>query len=68
MRKITSNLEKISPVPQEDTIKYFFFITGEAMMARAKNFGSKSQFSYAQGMKTPSCDVLYKLGVGRVNY
>uniref|UniRef100_U5EXV9 J domain-containing protein n=1 Tax=Corethrella appendiculata TaxID=1370023 RepID=U5EXV9_9DIPT len=40
----------------------------EAMMARAKSFGSKSQYAQAQQLKTTSCDVLYRLGVGRVTY
>lgn len=41
----------------------------EAMITRAKNFGSRSQFSQAQAIKTPSCDVLYRLGVaGKTAY
>ncbi|XP_039441573.1 dnaJ homolog subfamily B member 14-like [Culex pipiens pallens] len=40
----------------------------DAMMARAKSFGSRTQINQAQQLKMPSCDALYKLGVGRVNY
>nr|XP_019530186.2 dnaJ homolog subfamily B member 14-like [Aedes albopictus]XP_029722998.1 dnaJ homolog subfamily B member 14-like [Aedes albopictus] len=40
----------------------------DAMMARAKNFGSRTQLNQAQQLKMPSCDALYKLGIGRVNY
>lgn len=40
----------------------------DAMMARAKNFGSRTQLNQAQQLKMPSCDSLYKLGIGRVNY
>jgi DnaJ homolog subfamily B member 12 len=35
----------------------------EAMMSRARSFGSRSQYAQAQALKTPSCDALYKLGV-----
>jgi DnaJ family protein B protein 12 len=37
----------------------------EAMMARARSFGSRSQYAQAQALKMPSCDSLYRLGVGR---
>ncbi|XP_062561461.1 dnaJ homolog subfamily B member 12-like [Armigeres subalbatus] len=40
----------------------------DAMMVRAKNFGSRTQLNQAQQLKMPSCDALYKLGIGRVNY
>ncbi|XP_058823812.1 dnaJ homolog subfamily B member 14-like [Topomyia yanbarensis] len=40
----------------------------DAMMARAKSFGSRTQLNQAQQLKMPSCDALYKLGIGRVNY
>lgn len=40
----------------------------EAMVARARNYGSRSQFASAQALKTPSCDTLYRLGIGRINY
>ncbi|XP_055547825.1 dnaJ homolog subfamily B member 12-like [Wyeomyia smithii] len=40
----------------------------DAMMARAKSFGSRTQLNQAQQLKMPSCDALHKLGVGRVNY
>lgn len=33
----------------------------EAMLARARTFGSKSQYAQAQNLKTPSCDNLYRL-------
>jgi len=35
----------------------------EAMMSRARSFGSRTQYATAQALKTPSCDALYKLGV-----
>lgn len=35
----------------------------EAMMSRARSFGSRTQYAQAQALKTPSCDALYKLGV-----
>lgn len=31
------------------------------MMARARSFGSKSQFAQAQALKVPSCDNLYRI-------
>ena len=34
----------------------------DMMMARARSFGSKTQFAQAQEMKTPSCDNLYRIG------
>ncbi|XP_075167747.1 dnaJ homolog subfamily B member 12 [Haematobia irritans] len=37
----------------------------EAMMARARSFGSRAQFAQAQGLKMPSCDNLSKIGVTR---
>uniref|UniRef100_A0A1B0AV00 J domain-containing protein n=1 Tax=Glossina palpalis gambiensis TaxID=67801 RepID=A0A1B0AV00_9MUSC len=37
----------------------------EAMMARARSFGSRAQLANAQGLKTPSCDNLSKIGVTR---
>ncbi|XP_053695124.1 dnaJ homolog subfamily B member 14-like [Sabethes cyaneus] len=40
----------------------------DAMMARAKSFGSRSQLTNAQQLKMPSCDALYRIGVGRVNF
>ena len=40
----------------------------EGMMSRAKSFGSRTQYQNAQQMKMPSCDSLYKLGIGKVNY
>uniref|UniRef100_A0A182MVM8 J domain-containing protein n=1 Tax=Anopheles culicifacies TaxID=139723 RepID=A0A182MVM8_9DIPT len=40
----------------------------DAMIGRAKSFGSRSQFQQAQQLKTPSCDALYRLGIGVVQY
>ncbi|XP_055644322.1 dnaJ homolog subfamily B member 1-like [Toxorhynchites rutilus septentrionalis] len=40
----------------------------DAMMSRAKSFGSRTQLNQAQQLKMPSCDALYKLGIGRVKY
>uniref|UniRef100_A0A1I8N8I4 J domain-containing protein n=1 Tax=Musca domestica TaxID=7370 RepID=A0A1I8N8I4_MUSDO len=37
----------------------------EAMMARARSFGSRAQFAQAQGLKMPSCDNLSKIGITR---
>uniref|UniRef100_A0A1A9WI20 J domain-containing protein n=1 Tax=Glossina brevipalpis TaxID=37001 RepID=A0A1A9WI20_9MUSC len=37
----------------------------EAMMARARSFGSRAQLAHAQGLKMPSCDNLSKIGVTR---
>lgn len=33
---------------------------GEAMMSRARSFGSRTQYAQAQALKTPSCDALYR--------
>uniref|UniRef100_A0A2M4AL46 Putative chaperone protein dnaj n=1 Tax=Anopheles triannulatus TaxID=58253 RepID=A0A2M4AL46_9DIPT len=40
----------------------------DAMIGRAKSFGSRAQFQQAQQMKMPSCDTLYRLGIGHVQY
>ncbi|KAG5681715.1 hypothetical protein PVAND_011125 [Polypedilum vanderplanki] len=41
----------------------------EAMMSRARSFGSRTQYAQAQALKTPSCDALYRLGIsGRTSY
>lgn len=40
-------------------------LKGEAMMARARSFGSRAQFAQAQGLKMPSCDNLSKIGITR---
>jgi len=45
---------------------YLKQITGEAMIVRARSFGSKSQSAQAQGLKTPSCDILIQ--IGKVTY
>ncbi|XP_055916538.1 dnaJ homolog subfamily B member 12 [Eupeodes corollae] len=37
----------------------------ESMMARARSFGSRAQLAQAQGLKMPSCDNLYKIGITR---
>uniref|UniRef100_T1PLV8 DUF1977 domain-containing protein n=1 Tax=Musca domestica TaxID=7370 RepID=T1PLV8_MUSDO len=37
----------------------------EAMMARARSFGSRAQFAQAQGLKMPSCDNLSEIGITR---
>lgn len=42
-----------------------FCLAGEAMMARARSFGSRAQFAQAQGLKMPSCDNLSKIGITR---
>ncbi|XP_049300933.1 dnaJ homolog subfamily B member 14-like [Anopheles funestus] len=40
----------------------------DAMIGRAKSFGSRAQFQQAQQLKMPSCDALYRLGIGVVKY
>ncbi|XP_052866194.1 dnaJ homolog subfamily B member 14-like [Anopheles cruzii] len=41
----------------------------DAMIGRAKSLmAGRSQFQQAQQMKMPSCDILYRLGIGRPNY
>lgn len=35
-------------------------LLGEAMMSRARSFGSRTQYAQAQALKTPSCDTLYR--------
>uniref|UniRef100_A0A182PKD1 J domain-containing protein n=1 Tax=Anopheles epiroticus TaxID=199890 RepID=A0A182PKD1_9DIPT len=40
----------------------------DAMIGRAKSFGSRSQFQQAQQLKMPSCEALYRLGIGVVQY
>uniref|UniRef100_A0A182Q514 J domain-containing protein n=1 Tax=Anopheles farauti TaxID=69004 RepID=A0A182Q514_9DIPT len=40
----------------------------DAMIGRAKSFGSRAQFQQAQQLKMPSCDALYRLGIGVVQY
>ncbi|XP_065367858.1 dnaJ homolog subfamily B member 12 isoform X2 [Calliphora vicina] len=37
----------------------------EAMMTRARGFGSRAQFAQAQDLKMPSCDNLSKIGITR---
>uniref|UniRef100_A0A182K7W0 J domain-containing protein n=1 Tax=Anopheles christyi TaxID=43041 RepID=A0A182K7W0_9DIPT len=40
----------------------------DAMIGRAKSFGSRAQFQQAQQLKMPSCEALYRLGIGVVQY
>ncbi|XP_058129714.1 dnaJ homolog subfamily B member 14-like [Anopheles ziemanni] len=40
----------------------------DAMIGRAKSFGSRAQFQQAQQLKMPACDTLYRLGIGVVHY
>uniref|UniRef100_A0A182SHH3 J domain-containing protein n=1 Tax=Anopheles maculatus TaxID=74869 RepID=A0A182SHH3_9DIPT len=40
----------------------------DAMIGRAKSFGSRAQYQQAQQLKVPSCDALYRLGIGVVQY
>jgi DnaJ family protein B protein 12 len=35
----------------------------EAMMSRARSFGSRTQYAQAQALKTPSCDALYRFDI-----
>ncbi|XP_050070196.1 dnaJ homolog subfamily B member 14-like [Anopheles maculipalpis] len=40
----------------------------DAMIGRAKSFGSRAQYQQAQQLKVPSCDALYRLNIGVVQY
>uniref|UniRef100_A0A182J1W6 J domain-containing protein n=1 Tax=Anopheles atroparvus TaxID=41427 RepID=A0A182J1W6_ANOAO len=40
----------------------------DAMIGRAKSFGSRAQFQQAQQLKMPACDTLHRLGIGKVQY